>query len=67
MQDLLEKNGEEICDVLIQCGGHFYVCGDVSMASDVTRALSKLLMTYRAYSEAEADQLIESMKVMKYS
>lgn len=42
---------------------HLYVCGDVTMASDVCRALMSVLMRYQAFSESEAEGFITDMKV----
>ena len=39
MQDLIKKNKKEIYDMLVNKNGHFYVCGDVSMAEDVHTSL----------------------------
>lgn len=39
VQDLLKKNSNEIIELLMESQAHFYVCGDISMASDVYRTL----------------------------
>ena len=39
MQDLLRKNADEIVELLMESQAHFYVCGDISMASDVFRTI----------------------------
>ena len=39
VQDLIKKNKKEIYDMLVNKNGHFYVCGDVSMAEDVHTSL----------------------------
>jgi sulfite reductase alpha subunit-like flavoprotein len=39
VQDLVKKKGSEIYDMLVNKGGHFFVCGDVSMADDVHTSL----------------------------
>ena len=39
VQHLLQKNADSIVRQLLEEGGHFYVCGDISMAADVTRTL----------------------------
>jgi sulfite reductase alpha subunit-like flavoprotein len=36
---LIKKNASEIYEMLVKKGGHFYVCGDVSMAEDVHNSL----------------------------
>ena len=39
VQHLLKKNADSIVRQLIEERGHFYVCGDISMAADVGRTL----------------------------
>ena len=39
VQHLLKKNAETVVKQLIEERGHFYVCGDISMAADVCRTL----------------------------
>ena len=39
VQHLIKKNASEIYDMLVNKAGHFYVCGDVSMADDVQNSL----------------------------
>ncbi|XP_071093891.1 nitric oxide synthase-like isoform X1 [Haliotis cracherodii] len=43
VQDILHTNAKDVCHAIMKCGGHFYVCGDVSMADDVTRTLERIL------------------------
>ena len=63
MQHLLKKNADSIVQQLMVERGHFYVCGDVSMASDVGRTLQNIFEENAAMSGNEARQLIENMKV----
>ncbi|XP_011410183.2 PREDICTED: nitric oxide synthase, endothelial-like [Amphimedon queenslandica] len=62
VQHLLKKNADTIVQQLIEERGHFYVCGDVSMAADVGRTLQNIFEENAAMSSDEARQLIESMK-----
>ena len=39
VQHLLKKNADKVVKQLIEERGHFYVCGDISMAADVCRTL----------------------------
>ena len=39
VQHLLKKNADAIIHQLMEERGHFYVCGDISMAADVSRTL----------------------------
>lgn len=62
VQHLLKKNADSIVQQLMVERGHFYVCGDVSMASDVGRTLQNIFEENAAMSASEARQLIENMK-----
>ncbi len=42
--------------------GHVYVCGDISMAADVSRTLQSIFEENAAMSNEEARCLIESLK-----
>lgn len=46
VQDIMEKNGESLFDLIINKNGHFYVCGDVRMAADVTQMLEQQLVNH---------------------
>lgn len=39
VQDMLKKEAFDVCEKMLSQKGHFYVCGDVSMAEDVCRTL----------------------------
>ena len=65
VQDLLHQNAEEVCNFLTNQNSHFYVCGDVTMASDVTKSLESILQNHSAFSLAESQALIAEMKVSK--
>ncbi|XP_041378542.1 nitric oxide synthase-like protein [Gigantopelta aegis] len=55
VQDLLLQNAADVFNAIVKCGGHFYVCGDVAMASDVTTTLEKIL-------QKEGDMTTENAK-----
>ncbi|CAF0772283.1 unnamed protein product [Brachionus calyciflorus] len=46
VQDLMRNDGESIFDLIYNKQGHFYVCGDVRMAADVTQALEDELVRH---------------------
>lgn len=59
---MLKMEAFDICDKLLSQRGHFYVCGDVSMAEDVCRTLQTLLQEYAAMSQQEAQDTVNKMK-----
>eukprot|EP00795_Rhopilema_esculentum_P015606 gene15605-6882_t len=62
VQDLLKKNYEQICELILLNGGHIFVCGDVSMASDVSNTLLNLLQEFAALSQVEAQELMAQLR-----
>jgi len=62
VQDMLKQEAFDICEKMLSQKGHFYVCGDVSMAEDVCRTLQTLLQEYAAMSQQEAQETVDKMK-----
>ena len=62
VQDLIEKNVESVCDAIYNKKGHFYVCGDVRMASKVTNALEFALHKQRNMTMDQAKEYVFQMK-----
>lgn len=63
MQDLIRANSDEILYLIIQYGGHIYVCGDVKMAASVNKALIELIEEFGAFTDEEATYIVDTMKV----
>ena len=57
------NNGNIIYDELITRGGHFYVCGDVSMAHDVQMTLKTILQEHGKMDEKSASDLVIKLRV----
>ncbi|XP_014782243.2 nitric oxide synthase-like protein [Octopus bimaculoides] len=49
---MLAKNSKMVSDAIVREGGHFYVCGDVQMASDVSNTI-ELILREEAHMTAE--------------
>jgi sulfite reductase alpha subunit-like flavoprotein len=63
VQDLLKVNSQQIFDSIMKEGGHFYVCGDVGMASDVTTTLSKIIQEHGKMTSEQAQSYLLKLKV----
>ena len=50
-------------EAIVKKGGHFYVCGDVQMASDVTETLCKIIQNKGKMSATEAQTYMLKLKV----
>ncbi|VDI59533.1 nitric-oxide synthase, brain [Mytilus galloprovincialis] len=62
VQDMIKKNGQEVFDAVFKNGGHFYVCGDVQMASDVTETLCKIIQEKGKMSKEQAQSYMLKLK-----
>ncbi|XP_072943352.1 NADPH--cytochrome P450 reductase isoform X1 [Epargyreus clarus] len=63
---LLEKNLDQIWDVIGNQNGHFYVCGDAkNMAVDVRNIVMKAVQEKGGRTESEAAQFLKKLESMK--
>ncbi|CAB4034146.1 nitric oxide synthase, brain-like, partial [Paramuricea clavata] len=62
VQDLIKKNASEIYDMLVNKGGHFFVCGDVSMADDVHTSLENALEAEGKQHDNDTKDFVQNMK-----
>ena len=63
VQHLVEQQAALIYRLLIEEGGHFYICGDAAeMARDVQAALLKAVETAGGLSTEEAGKKIQELK-----
>ena len=63
MQDILQKQSENVANKILKQGGHFYVCGDVTMAQNVGDTLEKILHNHGDMTKQEAAEYVLQMKV----
>ena len=62
VQDLVTSQAAEVCEMLFEKGGHFYVCGDgQSMVKDVHDALRAAVMQRLKLGEAEAEAKLSEL------
>ncbi|CAG4989605.1 unnamed protein product [Parnassius apollo] len=63
---LLEKNMDELWDVIGNRNGHFYICGDAkNMAVDVRNIVLKAIQEKGGRTESEALQFLKKLEFMK--
>ncbi|KAL8578716.1 hypothetical protein ACOMHN_045704 [Nucella lapillus] len=62
VQDILFKNAVQTYQAVVKRGGHFYVCGDVSMANDVTKTLEQILMQHGGMEAEQAKHFVLKLK-----
>lgn len=63
VQALLEDEGAEITNMLLDKEGHFYVCGDCKMAEEVQQKLKEIIRQHGKLSATEVDDFILLMMV----
>ena len=64
MQDHLLQESERIYEILFHERGHFYVCGDVSMAEDVCKTLKVI---FKSNGIDDPDQALINLRVMSFA
>ncbi|KAL4224321.1 Nitric oxide synthase [Mactra antiquata] len=62
VQTILKQNAADVFKCIVKQSGHFYVCGDVKMASDVTATLEKILSTEGSMSSQDAKNFILKLR-----
>ena len=60
---MLKKNSKAVCDAIVREGGHFYVCGDVQMASDVSDTIEMILKEEAQMTSEGAKNYVLKLRV----
>lgn len=64
VQDVLQEQlAEPVYRALKEQGGHIYVCGDVTMAADVLKAVQRIMAQQGKLSEEDAGVFISRLRV----
>ena len=62
VQHLMAENSKEIYEAVFQKNGHFYVCGEVQMAADVTQTLELILQTLNCMTVEQSKECVLQLK-----
>ncbi|XP_039746679.1 nitric oxide synthase-like protein isoform X1 [Pararge aegeria] len=62
VQELAEQEGAEIHDLLVNKGGHFYVCGDCKMAEDVNQKLRGIIKKHGNMTDEQVQNFMFVLK-----
>nr|CAD7258266.1 unnamed protein product [Timema shepardi] len=65
VQDLLIQEAAAVYHMMVVEGGHFYVCGDCTMAQDVHQTLQRILMEQGNMTQGQAEGIMHSLKEEK--
>lgn len=63
MQDLIQAEALQIYTMLVYEHGHFYVCGDCTMAEDVYQTLKHIIQTHGQMTDKEVEAYMLSLRV----
>ncbi|XP_031367225.1 nitric oxide synthase, salivary gland isoform X1 [Apis dorsata] len=62
VQDLIQAEASQIYDMLVYEGGHFYVCGDCTMAEDVYQTLKHIIQTHSEMTDKQVEAYMLSLR-----
>lgn len=62
VQHVLKDHGKEVFRTLEKEKGHFFVCGDVSMAGDVQKALEEIISEHGKMSLEQAKEYVSKLR-----
>lgn len=63
MQDLIHAEASQIYTMVVYEHGHFYVCGDCTMAEDVYQTLKQIIQTHGQMTDKEVEAYMLSLRV----
>ena len=63
VQDWIHLEAENIYNILVIEKGHFYVCGDCTMAEDVYQTLKQIIKTHSKLLDNEVESFMLSLRV----
>ncbi|XP_072754682.1 nitric oxide synthase, salivary gland-like [Anoplolepis gracilipes] len=62
VQDFMQAETSQIYTMMVNERGHFYVCGDCTMAEDVYQTLKKIIQTRGQMTDKEAEAYMLSLR-----
>lgn len=65
VQDLLVEVGEQVYHQVVLEKGHFYVCGDCTMAECVYQKLKSIVQEHGRLSDQEVENFMLQMRVRR--
>jgi len=65
VQNLLEMNQEEICNLLFEKKASVYICGGTEMGRAVMKTLAKMIANYLKLNLIQSAQKIEELEKQK--
>ncbi|KYN45005.1 Nitric oxide synthase, salivary gland [Trachymyrmex septentrionalis] len=62
VQDLIQSEASQIYKMVVYERGHFYVCGDCTMAEDVYQTLKQIIQTHSQMTDKEVEAYMLSLR-----
>ncbi|XP_011860822.1 PREDICTED: nitric oxide synthase, salivary gland [Vollenhovia emeryi] len=62
VQDLIQAEAHQIYTMVVYERGHFYVCGDCTMAEDVYQTLKQIIQTHSQMTDKEVEAYMLSLR-----
>ncbi|XP_012063514.1 PREDICTED: nitric oxide synthase-like [Atta cephalotes] len=62
VQDLIQSEAPQIYKMVVYERGHFYVCGDCTMAEDVYQTLKQIIQTHSQMTDKEVEAYMLSLR-----
>lgn len=66
VQDLLKEDAKNVYQQLVVERGHFYVCGDCTMAEHVFKTLRQIIQEEGKMTEQDVDNYMLNMRVTTF-
>ena len=63
VQDLLWRNGSQVCRQILGQGAHVYVCGSAAMASQVEDKIKKIISHFGALNDDQTQYVFQTLQV----
>jgi len=67
VQDLIQAEASQIYAMVVYEHGHFYVCGDCTMAEDVYQTLKQIIQTHGNMTDKEVEAYMLSLRVIIFN
>ncbi|XP_015598208.1 nitric oxide synthase, salivary gland [Cephus cinctus] len=62
VQDLIQAESSQIYNMIVHEHGHFYVCGDCTMAEDVYQTLKQIIQSHGQLTDKEVEAYMLSLR-----
>lgn len=65
VQDRVNEEAAEVCDLLVEGNAYFYICGSAAMAREVSDTVARIVMQRQGWSETQMKEFADRQKRQK--